>query len=40
MSPLFLTWIMNFGGDMMIVSPDSVIEEYIELARKAINIYQ
>lgn len=39
-SPLFLTWIMNFGGDMMIVSPDSVIEEYIELARKAINIYQ
>ena len=39
-SPLFLTWIMNFGGDMMIVSPDSVLEEYIELARKAINIYQ
>lgn len=39
-SPLFLTWIMNFGGDMMIVSPDSVIDEYIELARKAINIYQ
>ena len=39
-SPLFLTWIMNFGGDMMIVSPDSVTEEYIELARKAINTYQ
>lgn len=39
-SPLFLTWVMNFGGNIKIISPQSVIEDYIKLAKKAIDIYE
>ncbi len=38
-SPLFLTWIMNFGADMKIISPQNVIDEFIETAKKAIEQY-
>ena len=39
-SPLFLTWVMNFGGSIRITSPETVIDEYIDTARKAIQIYE
>lgn len=38
-SPLFLTWIMNFGADIKIISPQNVIDEFIETAKKAIDQY-
>ncbi len=38
-SPLFLTWIMNFGADMKIISPQNVVDEFIETAKKAIEQY-
>lgn len=38
-SPLFLTWVMNFGTDMKILSPQSVIDEFVDLAKKAIEQY-
>ncbi len=39
-SPLFLTWIMNFGADIMIVSPDSVKNEFVSLAKQALEQYK
>ena len=39
-SPLFLTWIMNFGQDITILSPDSVKQEYITLAKECISQYK
>lgn len=39
-SPLFLTWVMNFSGKIKIISPKSVVNDYIELARKAIETYE
>ena len=39
-SPLFLSWVMNFGGDIVIISPERVIEEYMDLARSAVNVYE
>jgi len=39
-SPLFLTWIMNFGGDIKILSPQSVIDDYVKLAKAALNVYE
>lgn len=39
-SPLFLTWVMNFGGRVKIISPQSVIEEYLDMARKAMETYE
>lgn len=38
-SPLFLTWVMNFGTDMKILSPKCVIDELKELALKTIEQY-
>ncbi len=38
-SPLFLTWIMNFGTDIKIISPQNVIDEFIATAKKAIEQY-
>lgn len=35
-SPLFLTWIMNFGGDIVIDGPADVQEKYVELAKKVL----
>ena len=39
-SSLFLSWVMNFGGDIVIISPERVIEEYMDLARSAVNVYE
>lgn len=39
-SPLFLTWIMNFGKRVKIISPPGVIDEYIRTAKAAIKIYE
>ncbi len=38
-SPLFLTWLMNFGRDIKIISPDSVKDEFITLAKNTIKQY-
>ena len=39
-SPLFLTWLMNFGSEVQILSPDDVIEKYLDIAKGCLNIYQ
>ena len=39
-SPLFLTWIMNFGGDVKILSPESVQKELVALAKQTIAQYE
>ena len=38
-SPLFLTWIMNFGADVKIISPNSVAEKLVQTAKAAIEAY-
>ena len=35
-SPTFYGWVFSFGGRMKIVAPDSALDEYRELAKKAI----
>lgn len=39
-SPLFFTWLMNFGDEITILSPDSVKEDFISLARSALSQYE
>lgn len=39
-SPLFLTWLMNFGADIKIVSPQNVIEEFKNIAKAALSPYE
>lgn len=39
-SPVFLTWLMNFGGRIRIASPQWVIDEQVKLARAAIEQYE
>jgi len=39
-SPVFLTWLMNFGGRVRIASPQWVIDEQVKLARAAIGQYE
>ena len=39
-SPVFLTWIMNFGGEIRILGPQHVIQQQVELARKTISLYE
>lgn len=39
-SPLFLTWLMNFGSDIKILSPENVIEEFKNLANNALSQYE
>ncbi|MBQ2746842.1 MAG: WYL domain-containing protein [Firmicutes bacterium] len=38
-SPLFLTWFMNFGTKVKILSPQSVVEDFIKLAREVLAQY-
>ncbi len=38
-SPLFLSWIMNFGSKVKILSPSSVIEDFKALATEALSQY-
>lgn len=40
LSPLFLTWIMNFRGKIKILSPKRVIEEFTEIAKEAMTAYE
>lgn len=39
-SPLFLTWLINFGTDVKILSPDNVIDRLIQTAQTAIEQYK
>ena len=39
-SPVFLTWVMNFGGDIRITGPQHVIDQQIELAQKTLEQYR
>ena len=39
-SPLFITWLMNFGSDIRILSPEDVINKYIETAKACLGVYQ
>ena len=39
-SPHFLSWIMSFGKQAKIISPDYVIEEMYQLARNVAEIYE
>lgn len=39
-SPLFITWFMNFGTRVRIISPQKVIDEYVKLAKAAISQYE
>lgn len=39
-SPLFFTWVMNFGSDMTIISPEIARENFIKLAEKALAQYE
>lgn len=38
-SPVFLSWLMNFGSDIKIISPQSVIEDFKKLARESLEQY-
>ena len=38
-SPTFLSWLMTFGSDMKIMSPESVKKAYIELAKEGLEQY-
>jgi predicted DNA-binding transcriptional regulator YafY len=39
-SPVFLTWLMNFGGKIRITAPQWVIDEQVKLARACIEQYE
>ncbi len=39
-SPLFLTWLMNFGKDVTIVSPENVRQDFVALAKEALKPYE
>lgn len=38
-SPVFLSWVATFGSDIEIISPDSVIDEYLALMKRATDKY-
>ena len=35
-SPTFFAWVFEFGGKIKIINPQSVIDEYYELLKKAL----
>lgn len=39
-SPLFLSWLMNFGDGITVLSPERVIEDYVRLARAGLSQYE
>ncbi len=39
-SPLFYTWIMNFGEDIKIISPESAVDGIVKTALDALNQYR
>ena len=40
LSPVFYGWVLSFGGDIVIESPDIAIEELKKTARAAVSIYE
>lgn len=40
LGPVFLSWVATFGSDIRIMSPDSVIEQYLALMRRATKQYE
>ena len=38
-SPMFLSWIIGFGNKAKILYPESVVEQYKQLCRDALNQY-
>ncbi len=40
LSSHFYTWLMNFGDDIVITSPETAIEEFKQTARKALAAYE
>ena len=38
-SPTFLSWLMTFGEDIVILSPDHVKDEYVGLAKRVVEQY-
>ena len=38
-SPIFLAWVLNFGTDIEIVSPESVRTEFVELLTNTLRMY-
>jgi predicted DNA-binding transcriptional regulator YafY len=39
-SPVFYSFLMGFGGDVKILSPDWVQKEFCDLARKSLSPYE
>ncbi len=39
-SPLFFTWLMNFGSDITILSPEHVKDDFLKLAKEALRQYE
>ena len=39
-SPLFISWVMNFGEDIMVLSPDYVKHELVNTANKILSMYK
>ncbi|MBE6031208.1 MAG: WYL domain-containing protein [Clostridiales bacterium] len=39
-SPLFLTWFMNFGKQVKIISPQSVVDRFVASAKDALSQYE
>lgn len=39
-SPMFFGWLMNFGAEITVRSPENVIEEYVRLAREGLAQYE
>ena len=39
-SPLFYSWLMSFGADITILSPNEVIDEYKTLAHAGLDQYE
>ncbi len=39
-SPVFLTWLMNFGAQIKVLSPDWVKDDLIKLAKETLNQYE
>lgn len=39
-SPLFFTWLMTFGADITVLSPQHVIDGYVKLAQEGLKQYE
>lgn len=39
-SPLFFSWVMNFGSEIAILSPENVRQDFVKLAKEALSQYE